>query len=519
MDPSTHLTINDKPLAIGTDFNPIGISGQGSFHGSLVFAGYSITRAQGDYDDFADVDVKGKAVLAFMKEPLNSKGASRFAGTNQTWSSSAYFGTKAKAAADHGAVALLLVSPPSSGGADTVNPFFAESSPVSATIPVFQISRRMADVLLADSEMRDLKSLQDSISTTLKPLSAELMNLDVAGTVAVKHKTAEVRNVMACLPGTGPHADEWVVVGAHYDHLGKGQLGHMMAGKPGSIFHGADDDASGTAAVLELAEQLKQAGPLPRSVLFVLFTGEEEGLIGSDYFVKNSPVPIEKIAAMVNMDMVGRLKDGDLLLGGASTAVIFDSMVNNAVAGTGLKPQTFERGGFGPSDHMSFALRKIPVLFLFTGLHLDYHRPTDTADKINYAGIDTIVAVANRLVNAMAIMPRQEYNGSYDSNSTMAFATAHTGSRRAALGVVPDYSSADARAGVPISGVGQGTPAEKAGLKGGDLLIAYNGTTLNNLQDLSDALADASPGDNVIIKVMRDGKPVVLHAVLGERTP
>jgi hypothetical protein len=517
LGPATNLTINDKPLFVGTDFNPLNLSQQGDFHGKLVFAGYAITHAQGDYDDFAGLDVKGKVVLAMMKEPLNANGTSRFAGPNQTWSPSAYFSSKAKAAAAHGAVALLLVSPPSSGGADSLTPFFAENGGSSSPIPVVQISRRMTDVLLANAEVRDLKTLQDQIDSTFKPLSTDLQNLDVAGNVTVKKRTAVVRNVMACLPGAGPHADEWIVVGAHYDHLGTGQLGHMMPGLGGGIYHGADDNASGTSAVIELAERLKEAGPLARSVLFVCFTGEEEGLIGSDYFVRNCPLPIDRIAAMLNMDMVGRLKNDNLLLGGAATAPIFDSMVTAAITGTGLNTQTFERGGLGPSDHMSFALKKIPVLFLFTGLHMDYHRPTDTADKINYAGIDTIVTVADRIVNAMAVMPRQQYNGSEDSNSTMAFLTGHAGRHRAVLGVVPDYSSTESRSGVPITGVGQDTAAEKAGLKGGDLVVGYNKTTLNNLQDLSDVLAEASPGDTAVIKVVREGKTLEFHVVLGSR--
>jgi len=291
-----------------------------------------------------------------------------------------------------------------------------------------------------------------------------------------------------------------------------------MFGPVGSVYHGADDNASGTAAVLELAADLKRAGPLPRSVLFVFFTGEEEGLIGSDHFVKHPPVPLDHVVAMLNMDMVGRLKNDDLLIGGAGTAKPFDGMVADAIAGTGLHTSTFERGGLGPSDHMSFALHRIPVLFLFTGLHADYHRPTDTADKINYPGIDRIVAVAQRIVTAMADMPRPAYDGSADGQSTMATAAGHgAGGGRASLGVVPDYASTDSKAGVPITGVGEGTAAEKAGLKGGDLLVGFNSTPLNNLQDLSDVLAEANPGDKVVVKVVRGGKTLELNAVLGER--
>jgi hypothetical protein len=516
LDPATNLTINEKPLTLSTDFNVMSLSAQGNFHGNLAFVGYGITRPQSNYDDYANINVKGKVVLAMMKEPLDATGKSRFASPNQVWSTSAFFSGKARNAADHGAVALLLVSPPSSGGPDSINPFFAENGASSSPIPVLQISRRMADVLLADAEVRDLKTLQDNINTSFKPMSTDLLNLDAAGDVTVKRKTAEVRNVMACLPGIGPHADEWIVVGAHYDHLGKGELGHMIPGATG-IFHGADDNASGTSAVIELAEQMKQYGPLPRSVLFVLFTGEEEGLIGSHYFVENSPVPLANVVAMLNLDMVGRLKDNQLLLGGQSTAPIFQTMVPNAIAGTELKTSTFERGGLGPSDHMSFALQKIPVLFLFTGLHSDYHRPTDTADKVNYEGIDQIVTVARRIVKQMAVMPRQQYNGSEDSNSTMSALSGHGSGHRASLGVVPDYASTDSKAGVPITGVGEGTAAEKAGLKGGDLLVGFNSTPLNNLQDLSDVLAEANPGDKVVVKVVRGGKTLELNAVLGER--
>jgi aminopeptidase YwaD len=219
----------------------------------------------------------------------------------------------------------------------------------------------------------------------------------------------------------------------------------------------------------------------------------------------------------LNLDMVGRLKDENLLIGGWGTAPIFDSMVKAAGAGLAIKTRSFEKGGLGPSDHMSFALKKIPVLFLFTGLHADYHRPTDTADKINYAGIDEVVTMSRRIVTAMAEMPRQAYDGSNDSKATMAFATGHGAGRRAALGIVPEFGSVDAKAGVAISGVSDSSPAAAAGLKGGDIITTFNDKPMNNLQDLSDALGEANPGDKVTLKVERDGKAMELHAVLGER--
>jgi Zn-dependent M28 family amino/carboxypeptidase len=516
LDPSTGLLVNGKPMMTGQDFDPLSVSGEGRFGGPVVFAGYGISH--GGYDDYAGLDVHGKVVLAMMKEPLDSHNVSLFAPAGETWSDAARFTTKAAAAKIRGASALLLVSPPSSGGPDDVRPFFPESDPTAtAPLPVIQVSRRTADLLLTTANLPDLKSLQDRINVDFSPHSTPLTDVSASGEVVVKRSTADVRNVMAALPGVGEHADEWVVVGAHYDHLGKGQLGHMF-GPVGSIYHGADDNASGTAAVLELAAKLKAAGPLPRSVLFVWFTGEEEGLIGSDHFLADPPVPLDHIVAMLNMDMVGRLKNDDLLIGGAGTAKGFDDVVATAVAGTGLHTTTFERGGLGPSDHMRFAQHHVPVLFLFTGLHADYHRPTDTADKINYAGIDRIVTVAQRIVGSLAASPRQAYDNSADAQSTLATFAGHTtGAGRAALGVVPDYGGDTGASGVPISGVGPGTPAAVAGLRGGDRLVGFNAKPIDNLQDLSDALAEAKPGDAVDVHVIRDGKPLLLHATLGER--
>jgi hypothetical protein len=516
LGPGTSLLLNDRSLVLGSDFSPLSPTGEGPFDGKVIFAGYGITREKGGYDDYANIDVSRKIVLAMRQEPSDQKGVSRFAGPNQRWSDGAYFSAKAKNAADHGAVALLLVTPPSDKGADQLMPFFGETGKSGSTVPVIQVSQRTADLFLSVGGAKDLKTLQEKIDSNLKPQSVELRDIEISGDITLKRSSADVRNVLAYLPGTGSHADEFVIVGAHYDHLGAGQLGHTL-GLPGSIYHGADDNASGTAAVLELAEKMQRSGPLPRSVIFALFTAEEEGLIGSSWFVKHPPIPLEKVVAMLNLDMVGRLRDENLLTGGWGTAPNFDSMLKEATAGLPIKTQSFEKGGLGPSDHMSFALHKIPVLFLFTGLHGDYHRPTDTADKINYAGIDEVVTVSQRLLTAMAEMPRQTYDGSSDSKSTMALATGHGNGRRAALGVVPDFNSVESQNGVAISGVRQASPADVAGLKDGDVITRFNDKSMNNLQDLSDALSQANPGDKVILKVQRQGKQIQLQATLEEQ--
>ncbi len=522
---STRLLVNGQSELLNKDFAPMPISAEADYDGPVVFAGFGITvdpSNPGSYDDFAGLDVRGKVVLAMMKEPLDEKGASRLAGSQARWSNHALFVAKAKNAADHGAVALLLVAPPSSGGGDVVNLYTGDGRG-SAPIPVIQITRRMANLMLSLGGAGDLRSIQDRIYASFKPQSSELQNLEIAGSVKIEHTSIKVRNVMAVLPGAGPHSDEWVVVGAHYDHLGLGQMGHMTGGRVGSIWHGADDNASGTSAVLELADRLKHSAPLPRSVLFIFFTAEEEGLVGSDYYVKNPLIPLDKTVAMLNLDMVGRLRGNDLEVGGAATAAIFDSMVQSAIAGTGLTisvalPDEGGRGGYGPSDHMSFAQHRIPVLFLFTGIHADYHRPTDTADKINYAGIDELVGVSQRLVTAMSVMPRQQYDARSDNNSMSRLVSGNTpAGHRAVLGVVPDDSAMDQTNGARISGVVPGGPADKAGFQPNDLLVAFNGKPLKNLGDLSEALDESHGGDKVVIKVLRDSKPVELHAVLEDR--
>jgi hypothetical protein len=518
--PATNLVLNGEKLVLAKDYEPLSMSGEHGFSGRIVFAGFGITRDPNDpghYDDYAGIDVRGKVVLAMMKEPLDDKGASRLAGGMSRWSNSALFTVKATIAARHGAVAILLVPPPASGGLDMVNPYTGDSrGPCS--IPVIQITRRVANLILSLGGAADLKTLQDQINSSFEPRSSDLDDLQIDGDIEVNRTHINVRNVLACLPGHGPHADEWVVVGAHYDHLGRGQLGHMAGGRAGSIWHGADDNASGTSAVIELADKLIHGPPLQRSVLFVFFTGEEEGLVGSGHFVANPLIPLDKVVAMLNLDMVGRLRGNALQIGGAGTAANLDAMVASAVAGTGLStstalPDDGGRGGMGPSDHMSFAEHKIPVLFLFTGMHADYHRPTDTADKINYPGIDLLVDVSQRIVWSMSVMPRQQYDDSNDSNSMTRLMPGHA-DHRAVLGVVPDDSAAETTTGILISGVLAGGPAQAAGLKGGDILISFNTKPLKTLEDLSESLDESKPGDKVVLKVLRNDQPMLMQATL-----
>ncbi|MGD0139604.1 MAG: M28 family peptidase [Tepidisphaeraceae bacterium] len=516
--PKTALAIGSQNLALDTDYLPMRFSIEERFAGPAVFAGYGVRAPEVGYDDYDGIDVKGKVVIAMRYEPMDARSQSRLATSGVSgWSDHATFSAKAKAAADHGAAALLLVNPPDSQP-DLLIPFSGTFSGPS-TIPVLQIKQSVANRLLAAAGAPDLKTLRDQIDASFKPRSMELKDQTVAGEVQIESMTAHVKNVMAALPGTGAGADEFVVVGAHYDHLGLGRLGGMF-GPPGSIYHGADDNASGTSTVLELASRLAHAPPPPRTIVFICFTAEEEGLIGSQYFIKHPPVSLDKIVAMVNLDMVGRIRQQTLYIGGQGTAKDFDAILLQADMDSPLKLKSIGRGGMGPSDHMSFAQRRIPVMFFFSGIHADYHRPTDVAEKINWEGIGEVADFTAKVLEGLTKMPRQPYLVEADKDSMHLFGSPDFGpgpARRVILGVIPDYASQESRVGVLISGTTPGTPADAAGLRQGDLLVQFGPQKLENLMDLTQALASCKPGDRVTIKLIRGTQTLSFDVTLAER--
>ncbi|MGA2441695.1 MAG: M28 family peptidase [Tepidisphaeraceae bacterium] len=517
--PKTALAIGSQSLAIDADYLPMRFSIEERFTGPVVFVGYGMSAPEVGYDDYDGIDVKGKVVVAMRYEPMDAQSHSRLAPPSDLsgWSNHATFTAKTKAAADHGAAALLLVNPPDSEP-DLLIPFSGTFSSPS-TIPVLQIKQAVVNRLLAAAGAGDLKTLRAQIDASFKPRSMELKDQTVSGQVQIQSMTAHVKNVTAALPGTGPNAGEFVVVGAHYDHLGLGRLGGMF-GPPGSIYHGADDNASGTSTVLELASCLAHAPPPPRTILFICFTAEEEGLIGSQYFIKHPPVSLDKIVAMVNLDMVGRIRQQTLYIGGQGTAKDFDAILGQADLDSPLKLKSIGRGGMGPSDHMSFAQRRIPVMFFFSGIHVDYHRPTDVAEKINFEGIGEVADFTAKVLTGLTRMPHEPYLVEADKDSMHLFGSPDFGptpARRAILGIIPDYASLDSRVGVLISGTTPGTPADAAGLREGDLLVQFGPQKLENLMDLTQALANCKPGDRITIKLIRGTQTLSFDVTLAER--
>lgn len=503
--PETRLAVGDHAFAADEDFVPMGLSAEGTFDGPVAFAGYAISADEFQYDDFAGIDVKGKVVLALRYEPSDDEGKSRFDPTGR--STHATFNAKAAAAAERDALALLIVNPPSDSDADRLVSM-GRSAGSSSTIPVLQVTRETADKLLKMAGTEDLAALQKRIDSTGKPHSFVLDQVAASGQVDLKREQREVKNVIAFVPGRGAGRDEYVIVGAHYDHLGRGETGSLSMLGRREIHNGADDNASGTVAMLELAKHYAKANP-QRSIIFIAFTAEERGLLGSAHFVNEPPVPLDKVVAMINLDMVGRLAGDTLEVGGSGTAAEFEAIIAavDEQSQLRLKPASSRvggQGGLGPSDHASFARKKIPVMFLWTGNHVDYHRPTDTADKVNYEGMVMIVDATRRTIDRLLVMPRTQYVDTFD-RSSMAM-----GAMRVRLGIMPDYSSEDN--GVKVGSAFPDTPAARAGIKDGDVIVQIGQTPIATMEDYMSAMNKHKPGDTVTIGVMRNGQRLNVEA-------
>lgn len=413
-DMATALNVAGRGCRLGVDFVALSFSAEKSFAGQPVFAGYGISNEEHHYDDYASFDARGKVLIVLRFEPHDEKGHSRLA--KDGWSAGARLSAKARNAAEHGAAAIILVNPPDFHGGDDLMPFAGRFIEAPSSIPVLQVKQSVVDAWLKQANQPDLASLQKQIDQSGRPYSRDLAGLSAQGKVLIHRTVHPLKNVVGVLPGRGKHADEYVIVGAHYDHLGYGGPGSLSPGTR-KVHPGADDNASGTSAVMEMARLLADQPPHRRSILFICFSAEETGLLGSSYFVNHPSVPLSKVAAMVNLDMVGRLRNQTLLVGGSGTARPFEQILADLDEQSPLKLKDFGKGGFGPSDHLSFALKKVPVLFLFTGLHVDYHRPTDTADKINYDGMAKVVHFGVNLVERLCDMSKSAYIDSADSYS------------------------------------------------------------------------------------------------------
>src|SRR5258705_13728865 len=504
------FSVNGANLRINDDFVPINFSSTAEFEGPLVFAGYGITAPEYKYDDYSRIDASGKIAVVFEREPQENDPKSVFAGTALT--AHASFTNKAINARLHGAKGIIFIAAPSQESED-LGPVQRQEAESDLGIPAVHTKRAFLVKPFKDAG-KDFALLQQGIDKDLTPQSVALAGARAHITTDVVRSRKTIRNVIGTLPGSDPTLkNEWIVVGAHYDHLGLGNRNSLAPSQIGQVHHGADDNASGTAGVMELARIAAENNHAwKRSVLFIAFGGEEIGLLGSSDFANHPTVPLKGIDAMLNMDMIGRVSNDRLFIGGVGTSPSLKQTVEDLNKTGGLE-LNFSDSRYGSSDHTSFNAKKIPVLFFFSGLHTDYHKPSDTADKINaegaikvlsvvYGTVDRLATDAQRLPYHEIAQPQQAGRGG-------------GGGYGPYFGSVPDFR--DDLKGVLFSDVQNNSPAAKAGLKAGDLMVEFDGKQILTLSDYAYALRTKKPGDIVAVVVKRNGQDVKTDVTLEAR--
>lgn len=550
-------------LQYGEDFQTCSFGAAGTFDAEIVFCGYGIESTDPNYNDYDGVDVEGKVVLIIRRTPQQDAEDGMFS-VGHGASRHAALSTKVSHAFQRGAVALLIVNDPFTGQnkleqlksqrqraaqsvveaseklvdardddrADAareeldkavthlrrVREMIADHNPdpliefgyagtrAGKSLPVFSVAQDAAGKLLESALGKPLAQIESEIDASGQPQSAPLTGWQAAGQASMRAVKVEIKNVIGVLPGSGSHADETVIIGAHYDHVGYGGEGSLAPGSK-EVHNGADDNASGTAALLELARRFAdRPEPLPRTLIFLAFTGEERGLLGSAHYVKEPLFPLEDTVAMLNMDMVGRMTGDKLTVFGTGTSPVWNDWLNQYSQDVGLE-LSLKPEGLGPSDHSSFYSVKIPVLHLFSGTHSDYHRPTDDWDKLNYQGMASIIDLMEDLAVAAATAPERPAYAEVQGRSSMQ----RDGSRPY-FGSIPDFGT-DAE-GYAIQGAAPGSPADKAGLKAGDIIIRLGGHAIAGLDDFDLALRKFSGGQQVEVIVQRGGEQVTLNVTL-----
>jgi hypothetical protein len=508
---SLHTESGESSYELNKDFIPIGFSSNGKVSGELVFIGYGITAPELKYDDYKDkdgktIDVTGKILIIMRYSPsandpmnnsFNKYEESRF---------------KSALARDNKAAGIILISGPTSDDKDNLISLKFDNVMQSTGIPIINIKREIIEKLFKEYNL-DLSQIQNDIDQNKNPNSFVLNNSTANFEVTLEQVKARTGNVLGFIEGNDAKLkNEVIVIGAHYDHLGLGTSNSLYEGKDKKIHHGADDNASGSAGVMELAQKLSLIRDiLKRSVLLMCFTGEEEGLIGSAYFVNSDLFKKYNIVTMINMDMVGRLSEDKLIIYGIKTSPNFKNICESINKKYKFN-ETLNPDGYGPSDQSSFYSKNIPVLFFFTGLHSDYHKPSDTYDKINSEGEAKVLKmVYDIIIDLDLLSTKPEFTKVVESSDKKQ----ETGPVRVYVGTIPDFSSNEE--GYKISGVSPDSPAEKGGIQAGDLMIKFAGRDVKNIYDYTAALGEHKPGEEVEVVVIRNKEEVTVKVTLGKR--
>jgi hypothetical protein len=518
----THCTLKgpqgqELVLDLGKQYTALGFSGSGKVNAPVVFVGYGITAREPAYDDFAGLDVAGKVVVILRGTPrAAAKEANPFPAGADGVNQHATLTTKASNAEIHKAAAVILVNDnANAANNDALRSFNDTAFRAPVGIPVLHVRRNLVNQMVRGATGGDLADLEKAIDRDLKPQSLALAGWACDVQAGVRHGDIQVKNVIGVLEGEGPLADETIIVGAHYDHLGYGESGSLARGST-DVHFGADDNGSGTVTVMELARRFgAQTNRKGRRLVFMTFAGEERGLLGSRHYCKNPIFPLDKTAAMINLDMVGRYRENEKLqILGVGTGTGLEALVEKLNEKHNLVIKKSQGGGLGfggDSDHSSFIAMNVPALFFFTGLHPQYHRPTDTWDTINVAGIRR---VADLVEDIMLALRPQEARPRFAKNGNVAAAgNPHAGADNAGntpkltgptLGIMPDYG--DEKEGILVSGVTDGRPAAKAGILRDDRIVELAGKPVKNMAAYMTILNSLKKGEKVEVTVIRKGE-------------
>ncbi|MFQ6611662.1 MAG: M28 family peptidase [Fidelibacterota bacterium] len=497
------LAIGEQSFQVSRDYIPLGFSSSGEATGGVAFCGYGFSISDSiQWNDYSGADVTGKWVLLLRGGPEGDSPHSPY---------EAHLPLRKKVllARDQGAAGVLFVSPFEEDQEDELIPLRYDQSFSGAGIPVIHIKQALADTILSQAGKK-LKQIQNELQTNQQPNSFVLENITASAKVELIKQTVRVANVVGVIPGSDPVLkNEYIALGAHFDHLGMGGPGSgSLRQDTVAVHNGADDNASGTAALLELGEKLSaERALLKRSVLLLAFNGEEEGLLGSKYFVKNPIINLKNIVTMINMDMVGRLNENKISIGGTGTNPEIDSVLKEVNSNYGLDLKMSPEG-YGPSDHASFYTNNIPVLFFFTGIHNDYHRPSDDWEKINVSGEKEIT----EFIHAIVLKLDQAETRPQFAEAGPKEAQGPRRRFKVTFGVLPSYGSQ--AVGMEIDGTKRDGPAAKAGMQKGDIIIEIEGKEIKNIYDYMYRLADLKKGQTILVKVRRGEEIVELQLEL-----
>lgn len=501
----TSLTITgpdgDQTLELGKDYQQLMGGGGFDVSGGLVFIGYGINAEKLNYNEYADLDVKDKVVVLIRMEPQQDKADSVFDGKDPSNYASAR--TKARAALAGGAAAILMVNDSGTAPSDEQDDLISPDRFGTTMMPFAQIKRSVVDKILAKSplvapngdKLTNISAVEKLIDSSLEPISQEMEGWSAKMKGGFKQNMIKTSNIVGIIEGEGPNADETIVIGGHYDHLGTGDYGsRASAEQRGQIHNGADDNATGTEAVIELARRFQASGKKPgRRLVFICFTAEEMGLLGAQHYVQNPIFPLEKTVVMINFDMIGWLRDDKLTLYGWNTSEQLAPVFDKANEGIDLDLFRPERG-FGGSDHLPFNARRIPNTFIHTGTNAVYHTPDDDFEAINCEGALRVIDYSENVIQGLASMEKPPVFGKPEPFR---------------LGALLD----DENETVTVEAVSEGSAAEAAGLKKGDVVLEFAGEKVTKRRQLN-RIVRRDSGKTIKVKLKRGDAEMTLDVLL-----